>query len=501
MRWAKVGIVVALIAGACSSSDGGSETAESGTQTVETGSRPTVETSSPTVETSSPTTGDVVESGPILSVVTAHDVDEVGVPLEPALEFAPDVAQISVLVRVGEVEPGVPLEVAWTWLDGPDGEQPLFEHQIDVAAGDVAYSHGVASGPLAAGRYRATRDARRVDRPKRCSQCATRRSCFPRGCRGSPDERRTPRSPCRLRAARAARSPHRTRPPAPAVSRTSKSSCCWRSPAPTDATTTSSKSPHGSATTRPASTVAGSATSSNRSKPTPAISAVPTSPPTRSNTRSPSSPDDEVGSPDPSDRSRPRARHAPPRWRSSPANRCRARRSTSATRSSSRSRLTTASSVDSVISGIASVTLATDGHEVDGLEFTGPVACDKSRIRRVVQLEYVVPENPPELVTLVATVRDYEGHETTVEASYPTVSLWTGYMDVVGSSVTEITIDARSCSVHVRLGVQGRVLRAVSGRAVRLCRRDRNGAFRVRRTVRTTGPAGHAPRHLGDDDT
>ena len=98
-------------------------------------------------------------------------------------------------------------------------------------------------------------------------------------------------------------------------------------------------------------------------------------------------------------------------------------------------------SVDSVISGIASVTLATDGHEVDGLEFTGPEACDKSRLRRVVQLEYVVPENPPELVTLVATVRDYEGHETTVQASYPTVSLWTGYMDVVGSSVTEITIN------------------------------------------------------------
>ena len=98
-------------------------------------------------------------------------------------------------------------------------------------------------------------------------------------------------------------------------------------------------------------------------------------------------------------------------------------------------------SIDSVISGIASVTLATDGHEVDGLEFTGPVACDKDRLRRVVRLEYVVPENPPELVTLVATVRDYEGHETTVQASYPTVSLWTGYMDVVGSSITEITID------------------------------------------------------------
>ena len=120
------------------------------------------------------------------------------------------------------------------------------------------------------------------------------------------------------------------------------------------------------------------------------------------------------------------------------------------------------SSIDSVISGIASVTLTTDGREVDGLEFTGPEACDESRLRRVVQLEYVVPENPPELVTLVATVRDYEGHETTVQASYPTVSLWTGYMDVVGSDVRRDHHRPRPCSMHGRLGVPGRVLRAVS---------------------------------------
>ena len=60
------------------------------------------------------------------------------------------------VVRVGEVKPGVPLEVAWTWLDGPDGEEQLFEHEIDVEVGDAAYSHGVATGPLSAGRYRAT---------------------------------------------------------------------------------------------------------------------------------------------------------------------------------------------------------------------------------------------------------------------------------------------------------------------------------------------------------
>jgi hypothetical protein len=92
-------------------------------------------------------------------------------------------------------------------------------------------------------------------------------------------------------------------------------------------------------------------------------------------------------------------------------------------------------SVDSIVTGIASVTLATDtGQQVDGWEFEGPVACDKDRLRRVVRLEYLVPENPPELVRLVATVNDYEGHETELEATYSTVGLWTGYMDVIGGN-------------------------------------------------------------------
>jgi hypothetical protein len=105
-------------------------------------------------------------------------------------------------------------------------------------------------------------------------------------------------------------------------------------------------------------------------------------------------------------------------------------------------------SLDSVISGIASVTLTVDGHEVDGLDFTGPVACDKSRLRRIVPLEYVVPENASEVVTVVATVRDYEGHETTVQASYPTVGLWTGYMDVTGGNTITTADNIFQCSTE-----------------------------------------------------
>ena len=172
-----MGIVLALLSAACSSGDGGSETAETGTSTVET--------VTPTVAATGPTGGDVNESVPIVSVITAHDVDDAGVAVDPALECARDVTQISVVVRVGEVEPDATLDVAWAWLDGPDGEQALFEHQIDVGSGDVAYSHGVAAGPLAAGRYRAAVTLGRR-RPTRCSRCVPRRSCFPRRWRGRP---------------------------------------------------------------------------------------------------------------------------------------------------------------------------------------------------------------------------------------------------------------------------------------------------------------------------
>jgi hypothetical protein len=107
------------------------------------------------------------------------------------------------------------------------------------------------------------------------------------------------------------------------------------------------------------------------------------------------------------------------------------------------------SSVDSIVTGIASVTLATDtGQQVDGWEFEGPVACDKDRLRRVVRLEYLVPENPPELVKLVATVKDYEGHETKLEATYPNVGLWTGYMDVTGGQTTDPAIGGSHPCAH-----------------------------------------------------
>jgi hypothetical protein len=445
MRWRNVLIVVGLAAGACSSGGGGSEPAETGTPTVERGTQ-TVETGTQGVESTGPPGGGTVGSDPIMSVVTAHDVDEVGVPLEPALEFAPEVPQISVLVRVGEVETDASLEVAWIWLDGPDGEQPLFEHQIDVGAGDVAYSHGVAGGPLAAGRYRAnvTLGASSAE-----ALFAVRYTpiVLPEGVSGFARQESTeePDPPARGLSGRI-----------PTQHDYGSVAVCtpWVSFSSLLAMTGASgcgdavgddhnllevtawvggNSPFGLGQAR-----------GDFIKPVQADpcdlggSDLETEPVSYAVTVI-SGPDEgqrytEQGPPPEPDTHTPMAFLASQPLPGAQVN----AGDTIVVEITADDK----SSVDSVISGIASVTLTADGHEVDGLEFTGPEACDKSRLRRVVQLEYVVPENPPELVTLVATVRDYEGHETTVESSYPTVGLWTGYMDVVGSSVTEVTIQA-----------------------------------------------------------
>lgn len=449
MRWANVGITLALATAACSSGDGGSvavetdarttETDTSVTQTAETDAR-TAETGTQTLATTPPVDRDVVESDPILSVVAAHGVDEVGVAVDPALEFAPDVAQISVLVRVGEVEPGAPLGIAWTWLDGPEGEQPLFEHQIDVGAGDLAYSHGVASGPLTAGRYRASVSlgASTTD-----ALFAVRHTpiVFPEGVSGF---------------ARRAQSTEEPVPPASGPSGTI--------PAPQQEATSPGCRPYVQVNLLLAMTGADGCGDDElevtaRVGDNPPrlygrwlgdfIKPVQADPCELGGSDLAADPIEfsvtvvagrEVGTQAQATTAAPEPDTAAPMAflssRPLPGDQVNVGDTIVIDVTADDK-----AAVDSVVSGIASVTLATDGREVDGWEFTGPVACDKSRLKRVVQLEYVVPDNPPELVTLVATVRDYEGNETTVQASYPTVGLWTGYMDVVSSMVVAVTND------------------------------------------------------------
>lgn len=439
MRWAKVVIVGAVAAAGCGSGGGGSETVGTG--------RPAAETSTPlggaAAETTTPPSGDVISSGPIMVVTTAHDVGQDGVPVEPALEFASGDQQITVVVLVGEAEPGMALEIAWTWLDGPDGEQSLFEHAIDVGVGDVAYSHGLASGPLAAGRYRAlvslgasTEEALFAVRPDPIT--------FPGLASG------VARAPV----------PEEPAPPSSGPS--------GAIPAPRENTTSGVCQPWVQATSLLAMTGAdgcgdnefevtawvgdnapvgygrwiGDFIKPVRADPCDLGGSDLATEPISYAVTVIAGP--EVGklfrktgpAPEP-DTTAPIAFLAS---QPLPGGQVSAGDTIAIEITADDN-----SSTDSVVTGIASVMLATDtGQQVDGWEFEGPVACDKERLRRVVHLEYEVPENPPELVKLIATVSDYQGHETTLEATYPTVGLWTGYMDVVGGTLTAITIGGAS---------------------------------------------------------
>lgn len=447
MRCVNVGIVVALAAAGCSSGGGGSETAEIAT--------PTAETAAPTAETGTPPGGDVIDSGPIMVVATAHDVGQDGVPVDPALEFASDDEQITVVVLVGEVELGVALEVAWTWLDGPDGEQSLFEHVIDVGVGDAAYSHGIASGPLAAGRYRATVSL----------GASTEEALFA----VRPDPIKFPELTSGF-----ARAPDPEEPAPPS------SGSSGTIPAPRENTTSGSCQPWVQASSLLAMTGADGCddnvfevTAWVRDNPPVGfgswigdfIKPVRADPcdlggsdletePISYGVTVISGPGvgklfSETGpAPEPDT-------NVPMAFLSSepiPGGQVSAGDVIAIEITADDN-----SSVDSIVTGIASVILTTDtGQQVDGWEFEGPVACDKDRLRRVVRLEYEVPENPPELVKLVATIRDYQGNETTLEATYPTVGLWTGYMDVVGGTLTAITIGG--ASVRCTTGWEFRVV-------------------------------------------
>lgn len=435
MRWAKLAIVGAVAAAGCSSGGGGSESGET--------ARPTADTGSKIAETRTPPGGDVIDSGPILVVATAHDVGQDGVPVDPALEFGSSDEQITVVVLVGDVEPGVALHVAWTWLDGPDGEQSLFEHAIDVGVGDVAYSRGIASGPLAAGRYRATVS---LGESTEATVFAVR-----------PDPITFPELTSGF-----ARAPD---PEAPAPPSSGPSGTI---PAPRENTVSGTCQPWVQATSLLAMTGAdrcgdnefevtawvgdnspvgygrwiGDFIKPVRADPCDLGGSDLETEPISYAVTVIAGP--EVGklfrktgpAPEP-DTNAPMAfvGSEPTPGAQVSAGDVIAIEITADDQSAG----------DSVVTGIASVMLTTDtGQQVDGWEFEGPVACDKSRLRRVVRLEYEVPENPSELVKLVATVSDYQGNETTLEATYPTVGLWTGYMDVVGGTLTAITIGGDS---------------------------------------------------------
>ena len=79
-----------------------------------------------------------------------------GRPQGISANFTTDAASLAAIVEVGPLAtPTAELVVAWFHLDGTIPTAPIFEHHLEVRAGDHAYSTAVSSGVLALGRYRA----------------------------------------------------------------------------------------------------------------------------------------------------------------------------------------------------------------------------------------------------------------------------------------------------------------------------------------------------------
>jgi hypothetical protein len=61
-----------------------------------------------------------------------------------------------------------------------------------------------------------------------------------------------------------------------------------------------------------------------------------------------------------------------------------------------------------------------------------PTACDKSRLTKTLTASYTVPDNPPPIITLIATARDFDNNQAEpLSADFPTADVWTGTMHVV----------------------------------------------------------------------
>jgi len=95
----------------------------------------------------------VEAKGPIIAMVMASSVDAKGRVINPRFNFPQKEPQITAIVRVGKIA-GSPLNVAW-YKTSDDGDEKLFQHQIQVKSNDRAFSVGKNPGrALAAGTYK-----------------------------------------------------------------------------------------------------------------------------------------------------------------------------------------------------------------------------------------------------------------------------------------------------------------------------------------------------------
>src|SRR5205807_7671264 len=83
----------------------------------------------------------------------ASSIDARGEAVNPRFSFPQSEPQVTAIIYLGKAS-GSPLNVTW-FKSSEDGDEKLFEHQIQVKTDDRAFSVGKnGSGTLAAGAYK-----------------------------------------------------------------------------------------------------------------------------------------------------------------------------------------------------------------------------------------------------------------------------------------------------------------------------------------------------------
>src|SRR6267143_5268695 len=91
----------------------------------------------------------VEAKGPIISMVMASSIDAKGVAVNPTFSFPQNEPQVTAIIYLGKIN-GSSLNVTW-YKTSEDGDEKLFEHQIQVKTNDRAFSIGKnGSGTLTA---------------------------------------------------------------------------------------------------------------------------------------------------------------------------------------------------------------------------------------------------------------------------------------------------------------------------------------------------------------
>lgn len=104
-----------------------------------------------------PASSSSTTEGPIIGMFPASSLNEQGQAVDPRFTFDSTDPQITVIAQVDPASQITDASLTVTWYQETfDGEQELFKHDLQVSAGEVAYSIGTNPATLAAGSYRVT---------------------------------------------------------------------------------------------------------------------------------------------------------------------------------------------------------------------------------------------------------------------------------------------------------------------------------------------------------